>query len=148
MRLTSMFRYGMRALAVLAENYKKGPVSAKEISRKEEISLSFLEQLLAKLRRHGIIKGMRGPGGGFMLARHPSRIKISEIVEALEGPVFISKCLGTIDFYEEDPCSRVDDCPVLPFLKNLEKDFRKVLGSYNLSIVVSGKNSRGKKKKG
>ncbi|RKZ06496.1 hypothetical protein DRQ05_04670, partial [bacterium] len=58
-----MFRYGMRALAVLVENYGQGKVSAKEISESEGISLSFLEQLLAKLRKKGIVKGTRGPGG-------------------------------------------------------------------------------------
>jgi len=139
-----MFRYGMRALAVLAENYKKRPVSAKEISQKEEMSLSFLEQLLARLRKHGVIKGTRGPGGGFVLTRPPSRIKVSDVVEALEGPVFLSKCLGALDLKEDGPCGKIEHCPVYPLLKKIERDFRKVLSSYNLSEIVS---SKGKKKR-
>jgi len=147
MRLTSMFRYGMRALAVLAENYKKRPVSAKEISQREEISLSFLEQLLAKLRKHGIIRGSRGPGGGFVLTRPPSKIRVSDVVEALEGPVFLSKCLGAVDLKGDDPCGKIEDCPVYPLLKKIEKDFRKVLSSYDLSEIVSNKR-KNKRKRG
>ena len=144
--MTSMFRYGMRALAVLVENYGQGKVSAKEISESEGISLSFLEQLLAKLRKKGIVKGTRGPGGGFVLGRAPDKIKISEVVEALEGPVFISKCLGGVGDYEEDPCEKVDDCPVMPLLKKLEKDFRKVLSSYDLTIIVPRKKKGAKRR--
>ena len=133
MRFTSMFRYGLRALAVLAENYGKAPVSAKQISEQEDISPSFLEQLMAQLRRKSIIKGVRGPGGGFQLVRHPSRIRISEVVEALEGPVLVSKCIGPNDDLSLEKCERYEDCPVVPLLKNLERDLTKVLKSYRLS---------------
>ena len=133
MRFTSMFRYGLRALAILAENYGKAPVSAKQISEQEDISPSFLEQLMAQLRRKGIIKGVRGPGGGFLLMRPPSRIRISEIAEALEGPVLVSKCIGSSDDLSVEQCERYEDCPVVPLLKNLEKDLTMVLKSYKLS---------------
>ena len=133
MRFTSMFRYGLRALAVLAENYGKAPVSAKQISEQEDISPSFLEQLMAQLRRKGIIKGVRGPGGGFRLMRPPSRIRISEIVEALEGPVLVSKCIGSKDNLSVEQCERYEDCPAVPLLKNLERDLTMVLKSYKLS---------------
>lgn len=133
MRFTSMFRYGLRALAVLAENYGRDPISAKEISAVEDLSPSFLEQLLAQLRRKGIIVGVRGPGGGFKLKKHPSRIRISEIAEALEGPVCASKCL--VESPSAESCDRFDDCPVVPLLKRLEHDIVKVLGTYTLSDV-------------
>ena len=134
MRFTSMFRYGLRALAVLAENYGERPVSAKEISAKEDISSSFLEQLLAQLRRNGVIEGVRGPGGGFKLRKHPSEIPISEIVEALEGPVLVAKCISS-DGNPEERCDRYEECTAVPILKNLERDFSRVLGSYTLSDV-------------
>jgi len=129
-----MFRYGLRALAVLAESYGERPVSAKEISTREDISPSFLEQLLAQLRRNGIIEGVRGPGGGFKLRKHPSEIPISEIVEALEGPVLVAKCIA-IDGNPDNRCSRFEDCSAVPILKNLERDFSRVLASYALSDV-------------
>lgn len=138
MRFTSMFRYGLRALAVLAENYGERPVSAKEISTSEDISPSFLEQLLAQLRRNGVIEGVRGPGGGFRLRKHPSEILISEIVEALEGPILVAKCIAG-DGNPDDRCSRFEYCSAVPILKNLERDFSRVLASYTLSDVrVSG----------
>lgn len=139
MRFTSMFRYGLRALAVLVEYYGERPVSAKEISTREDISPSFLEQLLAQLRRSGVIEGVRGPGGGFKLRKHPSEISIGEVVEALEGPVIVAKCIAG-DGNPEHKCSHYDDCSAVPLLKNLERDFSRILNSYTLSdFQMSGK---------
>ena len=137
MKFTSMFRYGLRALAVLAENYGEGPVSAKEISQKEEISPSFLEQLMAQLRRSGIIEGVRGPGGGFRLCKHPSEILISDVVEALEGPVLVAKCLSCDGNPEAERCAKYDDCSAVPLLESLEKDFSTILSKYSLSDLGS-----------
>jgi Rrf2 family protein len=133
MRFTSMFRYGLRALAVLVTNYGKGPVSAKEISEHEEISPSFLEQLLAQLRRSGIVDGIRGPGGGFKLTRDPSKILICDVVKALEGPVCASKCLMPEDDPSNEPCDRLDSCSIVPLLKKLENDIIDVFCSYSLA---------------
>jgi Rrf2 family protein len=131
-----MFRYGLRALAVMSDRYGEQPVSAKEISEMEDISSSFLEQLLAHLRRHDIIIGVRGPGGGFRLKRPPEEIKISDIVEALEGPFYASSCLsGDCEGEGANPCDKFDDCTVVPMLKRLEEDITSVLSSYNLSDI-------------
>jgi Rrf2 family cysteine metabolism transcriptional repressor len=136
MRFTAMFRYGLRALSVLADSYGELPVSAKEISEREDISPSFLEQLLAHLRRHDIISGIRGPGGGFKLKKPPDEIKIVDVVEALEGPFYTSSCLsGNCEQELENPCERFDDCHVVPILKHLESDINGVLSSYKLSDI-------------
>jgi Rrf2 family protein len=131
-----MFRYGLRALAVLADNYEVRPVSAKEISGLEDISAPFLEQLLASLRRHGLISGVRGPGGGFKLAKAPGEITVSDIVEALEGPVYVSSCLhGNCENPADTPCEKFDDCTVVPLLRRIETELNTVLSSYRLSDV-------------
>lgn len=136
MRFTAMFRYGLRALAVMSERYGEQPVSAKEISELEDISSSFLEQLLAHLRRHDIIVGVRGPGGGFRLKRPPEEIKIGDVVEALEGPFYVASCLnGDCEGEDKVPCDKFEDCTVVPILKQLEGDISKVLSSYNLSDI-------------
>lgn len=136
MRFTAMFRYGLRALAVMSERYGQQPVSAKEISEMEDISSSFLEQLLAHLRRHDIIVGVRGPGGGFRLKRPPEEIKISEVVEALEGSFYVASCLSrNCEGKQVDPCDKFDDCVVVPILKRLERDIATVLSSYTLSDI-------------
>ena len=136
MRFTAMFRYGLRALAVMSERYGQQPVSAKEISELEDISSSFLEQLLAHLRRHEIIVGVRGPGGGFRLKKPPEEISIGEVVEALEGPFYVASCLGgDCEGEKENPCEKFDDCVVVPMLKQLEVEIANVLLSYNLSDI-------------
>lgn len=133
MRFTSMFRYGLRAMAVLADNYGKGPVSAKQISSRENLSPSFTEQLLAHLRKGNLVSGVRGPGGGFALNRDPEEILISEVVEALEGPFFVSSCLGVDDGANIEQCEKYENCCVLPMLRLLEKGIREVFDSYRLS---------------
>jgi Rrf2 family protein len=131
-----MFRYGLRALAVMSERYGQQPVSAKEISELEDISSSFLEQLLAHLRRHDIIVGVRGPGGGFRLKKPPEEINIGEVVEALEGSFYVSSCLsGDCEGEAENPCDKFEDCVVVPMLKRLEGDITNVLASYNLADI-------------
>ncbi len=136
MRFTAMFRYGLRALAVMSDRYGGQPVSAKEISEREDISSSFLEQLLAHLRRHDLIVGVRGPGGGFRLKRPPEEIRIADVVEALEGPFYVSSCLsGDSERDLEIPCDKFDDCTVVPILKRLETDITNVLSSYSLSDI-------------
>ena len=135
MRFTSMFRYGLRALSILAGNYGKGPISARELSERENLSPSFLEQLLAQLRRNGIVKGIRGPGGGFMLTKHPSKIKINDIMEALEGPVCVSRCLRPSTDPKAERCERFGQCPAVPLLKKLDRDIGRVLNAYKLSDI-------------
>ena len=136
MRFTAMFRYGLRALAVMSERYGQQPVSAKEISELEDISPSFLEQLLAHLRRNDIIVGVRGPGGGFRLKRPPEEILIGNVVEALEGSFYVSSCLsGDCENVTENPCDKFGDCVVVPILKQLEGEISNVLLSYNLSDI-------------
>jgi Rrf2 family cysteine metabolism transcriptional repressor len=136
MRFTSMFRYGLRALSILAQNYGKGPVSAREISERENLSPSFLEQLLAQLRRNGIVKGIRGPGGGFELTKHPSKIKINDILEALEGPVCVSRCIRPAADPTAEQCDRFEDCPAVPLLKKLDRDISKILDTYKLTELI------------
>jgi len=136
MRFTAMFRYGIRALAIMSERYGEQPVSAKEISELEDISPSFLEQLLAHLRRHDIIVGVRGPGGGFRLKKPPEEILVSDIVEALEGSFYVSSCLNAnCEGKRGNPCERFDDCVVVPMLKRLEGDITNVLSSYTLADI-------------
>ena len=151
MRFTSMFRYGLRALAVLADNYDKGPVSARQISEQEGISPSFLEQLLARLRQNGIVSGVRGPGGGFTLNRPPSRVRISDIVEALEGPDLVARCISTCDEPSGGACDKVEDCAVVPILRRMERDLHTLLDSYSLADVSGGRGTaagRSTKRKG
>jgi len=84
MKLSTKGRYGMIALADLAEHGQSGLVSLGEISKRQEISLAYLEQLFVKLRRAGIVDSVRGPGGGYRLAKAPENIRVSEILSAVD----------------------------------------------------------------
>ena len=86
MRVGSKGRYAVTAVIFLAKQDKKMPMPLVEIAKLHEISLSYLEQLFSKLRRHGLVKSVRGPGGGYFLSRPAEKILISEVIAAVEEP--------------------------------------------------------------
>ncbi|MGE5188616.1 MAG: RrF2 family transcriptional regulator [Gemmatimonadota bacterium] len=85
MKITTRGRYAVMALVSLAGASRGNPVTLKGIARDEEISEQYLQQLFVRLRRRNLVKSVRGPGGGFILARHPAEIAIGEIIRAAEG---------------------------------------------------------------
>ena len=87
MRLTTKGRFAVTAMIDLALRQNNGPVTLAAISQRQQISLSYLEQLFGKLRRHEIVESVRGPGGGYRLARSANDIRISEVMEAVEETV-------------------------------------------------------------
>jgi Rrf2 family iron-sulfur cluster assembly transcriptional regulator len=83
---------------------KEKPVSLAEISERQDISLSYLEQLFSKLRKQGLVNSMRGPGGGYRLSREPAEIAMSEIIMAVDENVDLSKCGGTGNCKHDERC--------------------------------------------
>lgn len=94
MRLTTKGRYAVTAMIDLSLNQEKGPVTLKSISENQGISLSYLEQLFSKMRKSRLVRGTRGPGGGYVLARDVDDISIAEIVLAVDEPLDITECEG------------------------------------------------------
>ena len=92
MKLSTKSTYGLRAMVNIALEQKKGAVSIKEISKKENISSVYLEQLLNKLRREDLVKSVRGPSGGYVLSRKPDDITVKDIVKTLEGSIAPVDC--------------------------------------------------------
>ena len=88
----------------LSLNQGRGPVTLKSISQNQGISLSYLEQLFAKMRRSGLISGTRGPGGGYILSRDVDRISIADIVVAVDEPLDITECAGREDCQSGKRC--------------------------------------------
>ncbi len=87
MKLSTKSTYAVRAMCDLALRHGQGPVSAASISNREVLSVTYLEQLLNRLRRHGLVNSVRGPKGGYVLSRDPASICVGEIVRAMEGPI-------------------------------------------------------------
>ena len=92
MKLTTKGRYAVTAMLDLSLHGGNGPISLVEISDRQDISLSYLEQLFSKLRRKELVKSMRGPGGGYTLSRDPSKIAISSIIMAVDENLDVTNC--------------------------------------------------------
>ncbi len=94
MRLTTKGRFAVTAMIDLAMRESKGPVTLAGISQRQEISLSYLEQLFGKLRRHQIVESVRGPGGGYTLARKADKVTVADIIIAVDEPLDATQCGG------------------------------------------------------
>ncbi len=106
MKISTKGDYGIRALIELAHRFGDArPTQTSEIAARQNIPEAYLEQLLTTLRRAGFIRSVRGPQGGHALLRDPGELRLSEVVEALEGPMMLSDCLD-----EASACSRNGGC--------------------------------------
>ncbi|GMR20519.1 MAG: Fe-S cluster assembly transcriptional regulator IscR [Gammaproteobacteria bacterium] len=94
MKLTTKGRYAVTAMLDLALHYDQGVVTLADIARRQGISLSYLEQLFAKLRRNNLVDSVRGPGGGYNLAKEPGEISVAAIVIAINENIDVRKCKG------------------------------------------------------
>jgi Rrf2 family cysteine metabolism transcriptional repressor len=107
MKLSTKGKYGVRAVYEIARRAGQGPISIKEISDRQGISFSYLEQILHKLGKAGLIESVRGPAGGYLLAGKPADLTIGDIVRTLEGPIALTHCLEP---GEEGDCYQAEDC--------------------------------------
>jgi Rrf2 family transcriptional regulator, iron-sulfur cluster assembly transcription factor len=94
MRLTTKGRFAVTAMLDVALRQERGPVSLAAISERQKISLSYLEQLFGKLRRHELVDSMRGPGGGYTLARPMDKITVADVIYAVDEPLDATNCAG------------------------------------------------------
>jgi len=104
MRLTTKGRYAVTAMLDLAIHGGASPVSLAEVSSRQDISLSYLEQLFAKLRRNDLVSSVRGPGGGYLLSRPLQQIFVAEIVDAVNENVDATGCGGSTDCQQGEIC--------------------------------------------
>ncbi len=104
MRLTTKGRYAVTAMLDLALYAETGPVSLADISGRQDISLSYLEQLFAKLRRRRLVDSVRGPGGGYLLSRPRAGISVAEIIDAVNESVDATGCGGESDCQGGETC--------------------------------------------
>ena len=98
MKLSTKIRYGTRAILELASRFGEGPIELKEIARSQEISIKYLEQVIIPLRTAGMVKSARGAKGGYSLAKPPSEICLFDVVETLEGPLYLVDCIKDSKF--------------------------------------------------
>jgi len=108
MRLTTKGRFAVTAMVDLALRGDEGPVALAGISERQQISLSYLEQLFGKLRRHRLVDSVRGPGGGYCIARPLSQVSVADIIRAVDEPLDATQCGGKENCQEEHRCMTHD----------------------------------------
>ena len=131
MKLSTKGRYGTRALLDLALHWGEGPVLLKDIARRQEISPSYLEHLIAPLIAGGIVRSTRGAKGGISLARPPEEIRLSEVVQLLEGSIAPVECVNN-----PGVCSRSELCVTRDIWTKLKRAMNEVLESTTLQDLV------------
>lgn len=131
MRLTTKGRYAVTAMLDLALHERGEPVALGDISVRQGISLSYLEQLFARLRRGGLVKGMRGPGGGYCLTRPPERISVADVIMAVDESVDSTRCGGSADCQNHERCLTHD---LWEALTDQVKDF---LAQISLAEIIA-----------
>ena len=134
MKLSTKGRYAVMAMVDLARHAQAKPVSLSDIATRQEISLSYLEQLFARLRRAGLVKSVRGPGGGYYLARIATKIKVVEVVLAVDEPLDATNCGGQGNCQDGKPCITHD------LWEGLNEKIHEYLESVNLQQLVDGQN--------
>ena len=104
MRLTTKGRYAVTAMLDLALHYEDGPITLADISRRQGISLSYLEQLFSRLRKKELVISARGPGGGYRLSREADQIAVAHVVTAIDEKVDATRCGGLANCQDDEPC--------------------------------------------
>ncbi|MEL0027955.1 MAG: Fe-S cluster assembly transcriptional regulator IscR [Perlucidibaca sp.] len=131
MRLTTKGRYAVTAMLDLALHAQKGPVSLSDISDRQSISVSYLEQLFAKLRKGALVSSVRGPGGGYQLARAADGIYVAEIIDAVDESVDATRCHGQGD------CQQGATCLTHELWSDLSQQIHHFLANISLQELVS-----------
>lgn len=138
MLVSTRGRYGVRALHELARSHGRGPVSLKEIARRQGLSEHYLEQLMGALRRAGLVRSVRGAHGGYLLGREPSDISVGDVLRVLDGPLVPSDCAGHDEAVTH--CGRVEGCVARDIWVKIHDSIRQVVDSITLDDLGPGED--------
>ncbi len=130
MKLTSKGRYAVTAMLDVTIHAVNGPVSLADISERQEISLSYLEQLFSKLRKHGLVISIRGPGGGYRLGKCSAQIAVSDVISAVNESVDATKCQG------KGNCQGGEQCLTHSLWEGLSQRIEEFLTNITLAELV------------
>ncbi|MFW2331516.1 MAG: RrF2 family transcriptional regulator [Nitrospinota bacterium] len=135
MKISSKGHYAVEALVCMASRDKSKPLSLAEISRIENTSLHYLEQLFLKLRKGGLVKSVRGPGGGYLLTKDPSEISIGDIFMAVDESMELTECSTSEELLT---CSKSYLCKTQRLWSYLFKQFETLLYSITIEDILTG----------
>ena len=131
MKLSTKGRYGVKAMVELAINYGGAPLSIKTISKRQNISEYYLEQLFSPLRKAKLITSIRGAQGGYVLSREPKDITVAVIMYVLEGPIEIAECIDGVS------CDNLDCCATRLLWAKIKNSIDDVMKSVTLQDIVN-----------
>lgn len=134
MKLSTKGEYGLRAMFDLAQHNGQGPVALKSVAERQDISDHYLEQLVATLRKAGLVKSVRGAQGGYTLGRDPAEIRVGDIIRVLEGPIAPMDCVSD---RETDQCERAGSCITRGIWEKVRDSITDVLDSITLADMCS-----------
>lgn len=137
MRMSTRGRYGLRVMLELAMRHGSGPVMMSAIARSQDISRKYMHGLLTSLKAAGLVQSVRGVGGGYVLALPPSRIRASEVVEALEGPCSPVACIR-----DSSLCERAGLCATRDVWQEVGKAIEGVLSGITLEELASRQRAK------
>lgn len=134
MKISTRGRYGTRMMLDLAAHHDQGPTPLREIAKRQDLSVKYLEQLIIPLKAAGYIRSVRGARGGYTLARKPDKISVGQIIKVLEGGLSLVDCV-------EDPkvCEREKNCPTRDIWLRMSDRLMEELSSLTLRDVLDGK---------
>ncbi len=136
MRLTTKGRFAVTAMVDLAMQHGSGPVTLAEISARQKISLSYLEQLFGKLRRRALVDSVRGPGGGYRLAKDMAAISVADVIVAVDEPIDATQCGGKENCHDDRKCITHD------LWANLNQHIFDYLGAVTLKQMVDEQKAK------
>jgi len=134
MKLTSKGRYAVTAMLDVAIHAVTGPVPLADISERQGISLSYLEQLFSRLRKHGLVNSIRGPGGGYRLGRCSAQIAVADVISAVDESINATKCSG------QGNCQGGSQCLTHSLWEDLSVRIEDFLKNISLSELVEQRN--------
>jgi len=134
MKISTRGRYGTRMMLDLAAHHDQGPTPLREIAKRQDLSVKYLEQLIIPLKAAGYIRSVRGARGGYTLAKKPDKINVGQIIKVLEGGLSLVDCV-------EDPkiCEREKNCPTRDIWLRMSERLMEELSSLTLRDVLDGK---------
>ena len=132
MRISTRGRYGLRAMLELAHGFGQAPMLMETIAQRQRLSRKHVHTLLTALRSAGLVRSVRGRGGGFVLSRPPKSIRLSEVLIALEGPLSLVECVG-----DPTACERADTCVARRVWQALSRAVTTMLSSVTLQEMTA-----------
>lgn len=129
MRISTRGRYALRAMVDLTQHADEEPVLRRDIAERQNISADYVAQLFRELRTAGLVKGVKGPGGGYTLARDPATISAGDIIRAVEGPIAVTNCVIPDGGFD---CSQVEECTTRKVWQRVSQAMEQVLDEITL----------------